>query len=87
MKENNRMLNEIAVRIIIRFLRRQILLAKSVGIILNYHFDLPQFEIDLCTKVDELLVEFNCPTHLSWTARFTCRGRSTVDRNTKKHLP
>jgi len=84
MEEKHYMLNEIAVRIIIRFLRRQFLRAQSAEIILKYHFDLPTFEIELCTAVDNLLAEFNCSKHLAWTSAFTCRGRSTVDRNTKK---
>ena len=82
--KNNYLLNEVALFMIIRFLRKVIKKAEDIQ---NYYFDLPQFEIDLCRAVNELLVELNCPKHLSWTAKFTCRGRSTVDRNIKKrHL-
>jgi hypothetical protein len=82
MKEyNNHFLNEVAIFLIMRFLRRVIRCPQDLQ---NYYFDLPQFEIDLCKAINELLVELNCPFHLSLTARFTCRGRSTVDRNIKK---
>ena len=79
--KGNHFLNEVAIFLIMRFLRQVI---KHPEDLQDYYFDLPQFEIDLCKAVNELLVDLNCPTHLSWTARFTCRGRSTVDRNTKK---
>ena len=77
----NYLLNEVAIAIIMRYLRRVITKAEQIKL---YRFDLPQFEIDLCKAINELLVELNCSQHLAWTAEFTCRGRSTVDRNTKK---
>lgn len=80
-KTENYLLNEIVIYYLMRFLRRVI---KDACQIKLYRFDLPQFEIDLCKEVNNLLVELNCPKHLSWTAEFTCRGRSTIDRNIKK---
>ena len=78
---NNHFLNEVAIFLIMRFLRKVIKHAEDLT---DYYFDLPQFEIDLCKAINELLVELNSPSHLYLTARFTCRGRSTVDRNIKK---
>ena len=80
MKEHNYLLNEVAIYLIMKFLRKVVKKAEDIQ---KYHFDLPQFEIDLCTAVDAFLAELNCSKHLSWTAKFTCRGRSTVDRNKK----
>ena len=80
--EKEFMLNEVAIYLTIRFLKRRI---KKAEDILKYRFDLPQFEIDLCKAIDNLLSQLNCSKHLAWTGIFTCRGRSTVDRNTKKH--
>ena len=79
--KENHFLNEVAIFLIMNYLRRVI---KSPNDIQMYYFDLPQFEIDLCKAVNELLVELNCKNRLSLTAKFTCRGRSTIDRNTKK---
>ena len=79
--KDNHFLNEVAIYLIMKFLRRVIKRAEDIQ---KYYFDLPQFEIDLCRAVNELLVELNCKKHLAWTGNFTCRGRSTVDRNTKK---
>ena len=81
MNKHNYLLNEVAIYLIMRFLRRVV---KHTEDIRKYHFDLPQFEIDLCREVNNLLVELNCPTHFKWTADFTCRGRTTAYRNTKK---
>ena len=80
MKQHNYLLNEVAIFIIMRFLRKVVKRAEDIQ---KYNFDLPQFGIDLCREVNNLLVELNCSKHLKWTADFTCRGRSTVDRNTK----
>ena len=78
---DNYFLNEVAIYLIMKFLRRVIKHAEDLE---NYYFDLPQFEIDLCTAVNAFLVDLNCTKHLALTGKFTCRGRSTVDRNTKK---
>lgn len=62
----------------------QIYYPEDLEVFRLYYFDLPQFEIDLCKAIDDFLVNLQCPQHLSQTARFVCRGRSTVDRNAKK---
>ena len=83
-ERKNFFLNEVAIHLIIRFLKRLIQTKEDLYRFNDYYFDLPQFEIDLCKAINEFLVDLNCPSHLSWTARFTCRGRSTIDRNAKK---
>ena len=84
MNEHNYFLNEVAIHLIIKFLRRTIRTKEDLAIFQKYYFDLPQFEIDLCRAIDGFLVELGCSQHYSWTARFTCRGRTTAYRNTKK---
>ena len=81
MNENNYYLNDLAIRLLICFLQKHI---KHTSDIKNYHFDLPQFIIDVTKAVNELLVHLNCSQHLQWTADFVCRGRSSVDRDIKK---
>ena len=80
--KENCFLNEVAIYLIMKYLRRVIQTAEDIQ---NYYFDLPQFEIDLCREINNLLVELGCSKHLAWTGRFTCRGRSTVHRSTKNH--
>ena len=64
MKEHkeNCFLNEVAIYLIMKFLRRVIRKAADIQ---NYYFDLPQFEIDLCREVNNLLVELGCSKHLA----------------------
>ena len=81
MKENNCYLNDLAIRLLVWFLKRRIKHAKDIK---NYCFDLPQFIIDATQAVNERLVQLGCSQHLQWTADFVCRGRSTVDRDIKK---
>ena len=78
-------LNEVAIALIMRFLHRHIRSKNDLNKFNECYFDLPQFEIDLCKAIDDFLVRYGCTKHLAWTANFTCRGRSTVDRNIKKH--
>ena len=85
MNEHNYFLNDIAIYLIMKFLRKIIRSKKDLYLFQKYHFDLPQFEIDLCKAIDSFLAELECTQHYSWTARFTCRGRTTAYRNTKKH--
>lgn len=81
MNENNPYLNDLAIRLLVWFLKRRI---KRPDDIKQYSFDLPQFMIDAAKAVNERLVELGCSQHLQWTADFICRGRSTVDRDIKK---
>ena len=81
MKENNYYLNDLALRLLVLFLKTKI---KRAADIKKYYFDLPQFVIDATKAVNERLVELGCSQHLKWTADFVCRGRSTVDRDIKK---
>ena len=50
----------------------------------NVHFDLVQFEIDVCKVVYDFIVKLGCKAVLSKTHSFLNRGRSTIDRNIKK---
>ena len=50
----------------------------------NVHFDLVQFEIDVCKVVYDFIVKLGCKAVLFKTHSFLNRGRSTIDRNIKK---
>ena len=82
--KNNHFLNEVAIYLIIKFLKSIIRKPEDLEVFRLYYFDLPQFEIDLCKAIDDFLVNLQCQQHLSQTARFVCRERTTVYRNTKK---
>lgn len=74
-------LNEVANYLLRHFLQKYIKKAEDIQ---KYHFDTVQFLIDACVIVNEHLVHLGCSKRLKWTGDFLCRGRSTVDRNTKK---
>lgn len=82
--KNNHFLNEVAIYLIIKFLKSIIRKPEDLEVFRLYYFDLPQFEIDLCKAIDDFLVELQCAQHLSKAARFVCRGRTTTYRNTQK---
>lgn len=74
-------LNEVANYLLRRFLKKYIRKAEDIR---KYHFDTVQFLMDACVIVNEHLVMLGCSKRLKWAGDFLCRGRSTIDRYTKK---